>query len=153
MRPSTSWALASISLSMLLATLGISIANVALPTLATAFGASFPAVQWVVLAYLLATTTLIVSVGRLGDLTGRRRLLLTGILLFTSEAGRVLHTPSFWVKIVTLPGAILYTFTVRRRVAAQSGPNPSRLTRVTASVSLLLWFTVAAAGRWIGFSS
>jgi EmrB/QacA subfamily drug resistance transporter len=71
---------------MLLSTLGISIANVALPTLAQAFGASFPAVQWVVLAYLLATTTLIVSVGRLGDLTGRRRLLLTGILLFTAAS-------------------------------------------------------------------
>jgi hypothetical protein len=77
----------------------------------------------------------------------------TGVLLFTSEAMKVLHTPSFWVKIATLPVAILYTFTVRRRVAAHSGPDASRLTRVTATVSLLLWFTVAAAGRWIGFSS
>ena len=47
----------------------------ALPTLAEAFAASFQQVQWVVLAYLLATTTLIVSVGRLGDIAGRRRLL------------------------------------------------------------------------------
>jgi hypothetical protein len=77
----------------------------------------------------------------------------TGALLFASEANRVLHTPSFWVKIGTLPIAILYTFTVRNRVAAQSGPDTSRLTRATATVSLLLWFTVAAAGRWIGFSS
>ena len=38
-----------------------------LPTLAQAFNASFQQVQWVVLAYLLAITTLIVSVGRLGD--------------------------------------------------------------------------------------
>jgi hypothetical protein len=77
----------------------------------------------------------------------------TGALLFASEANRVLHTPSFWVKIGTLPIAILYTFTVRNRIAAQSGPDTSRLTRATAVVSLLLWFTVAAAGRWIGFSS
>jgi len=68
---------------MLLASLGTSIANVALPTLAQAFGASFQEVQWIVLAYLLAITTLIVSVGRLGDITGRRRLLLAGIFLFT----------------------------------------------------------------------
>ncbi len=68
---------------MLLSSLGTSSANVALPTLAQAFGASFQQVQWVVLAYLLAITTLIVSVGRLGDLTGRRRLLLVGIFLFT----------------------------------------------------------------------
>ncbi len=77
------WALASLSLSMLLSSLGTSIANVGLPTLAQAFSASFQQVQWIVLAYLLAITTLIVSVGRLGDLTGRRRLLLAGIVLFT----------------------------------------------------------------------
>ncbi len=81
--PSASGALAGLSLSMLLASLGTSIANVALPTLAQAFNASFQQVQWVVLAYLLAITTLIVSVGRLGDLAGRRRLLLGGTLLFT----------------------------------------------------------------------
>ncbi len=80
---SVRWVLASLSLSMLLSSLGTSIANVGLPTLAQAFGASFQEVQWVVLAYLLAITTLIVSVGRLGDIVGRRRLLLAGILLFT----------------------------------------------------------------------
>jgi EmrB/QacA subfamily drug resistance transporter len=75
-------ALAALSLSMLLATLGISIANVGLPALAQAFGASFQQAQWVVLAYLLAITVLVVSAGRLGDMIGRRRLLLTGLLLF-----------------------------------------------------------------------
>jgi EmrB/QacA subfamily drug resistance transporter len=68
---------------MLLSSLGTSIANVGLPALAQAFSASFQQVQWVVLAYLLAITTLIVSVGRLGDLIGHRRLLLVGISLFT----------------------------------------------------------------------
>lgn len=48
-----------------------------------AFHASFEEVQWIVLAYLLAITSLIVSAGRLGDLVGRRRLLLAGVLLFT----------------------------------------------------------------------
>ncbi len=81
--PSLRWVLASLSLSMLLSSLGTSIANVGLPTLAQAFHASFQAAQWVVLAYLLAITTLIVSVGRLGDLLGRRRLLLAGLGLFT----------------------------------------------------------------------
>jgi EmrB/QacA subfamily drug resistance transporter len=63
--------------------LGTSIANVGLPALAQAFNAPFQEVQWIVLAYLLAITTLIVSVGRLGDITGRRRLLLAGLFLFT----------------------------------------------------------------------
>lgn len=78
----TRLALSGLSLSMLLASLGTSIGNVALPTLAEAFRASFQDAQWVVIAYLLAVTTLIVSVGRLGDLFGRRRLLILGIVLF-----------------------------------------------------------------------
>lgn len=76
-------ALAGLSLAMLLSSLGTSSANVALPVLARALVATFQEVQWVVLAYLLAVTALIVGAGRLGDITGRRRLLLAGILLFT----------------------------------------------------------------------
>ena len=75
--------LAALSLSMLLSSLGTSIANVGLPSMAYAFNASFQGVQWIVLAYLLAITTLIVSAGRLGDILGGRRLLLAGITLFT----------------------------------------------------------------------
>ena len=81
--PSVRGALTSLSISVLLSSLGTSSANVGLPILAQVFTASFQAVQWIVLAYLLAITTLIVSVGRLGDITGRRRLLMGGILLFT----------------------------------------------------------------------
>ncbi|WFP61605.1 MFS transporter [Mesorhizobium sp. WSM4904] len=83
---STTGALASLSLAMLLSSLSTSVANVALPTLSTAFAASFPAVQWVVLAYLLAVTALIVSVGRLGDLVGRRLLLISGLGLFSAAS-------------------------------------------------------------------
>lgn len=75
--------LAGLALCTLLPSLGTSIANIGLPALVEAFGASFQAAQWVVLAYLLAITTLIVGAGRLGDLFGRRRLLLTGIAVFT----------------------------------------------------------------------
>lgn len=79
----TRWALAALALSTLLASLGTSIANVALPNLVTAFGASFQQVQWVVLAYLLVITVMSVGAGRLGDMFGHRRVLLAGILLFT----------------------------------------------------------------------
>jgi len=84
---------------MLLSSLGTSIANVALPTLAEAFGASFQAVQWVVLAYLLAITTLIVSAGRLGDIAGRRRMMLVGIVLFTVASVACGAAPSFWTLV------------------------------------------------------
>ncbi|MFJ7283644.1 MFS transporter [Pseudomonas sp. NPDC099000] len=80
---SVRWALTSLSLSMLIPSLDTSIANAGLPALSRALDASFQQVQWIVLAYLLAITTLIVSVGRLGDIVGRRRLLLSGIGIFT----------------------------------------------------------------------
>jgi EmrB/QacA subfamily drug resistance transporter len=94
------WALAALSLSMLLSSLGISSANVALPTLAQAFNASFQHVQWIVLAYLLAITTLIVGAGRLGDIIGRRRLLLAGLILFTLGSALCGAAPTLGLLIV-----------------------------------------------------
>ncbi len=115
--PAVRWALASLSLSMLLSSLDTSIANVALPTLAQAFTASFQEVQWVVLAYLLAITTLIVSVGRLGDIIGRRRLLLAGIFLFTVASALCGVAPTLWLLIAAraaqgLGGAIMMALTM-----------------------------------------
>ncbi|MEO8153831.1 MAG: MFS transporter [Rhizobacter sp.] len=98
-KPSVSWVLASLALCMLLPSLGTSIANVALPTLAEAFAATFQHVQWVVLAYLLAITASIVSVGRLGDIIGRRRLLMVGIFLFTVASGLSGMAPTLWLLI------------------------------------------------------
>jgi EmrB/QacA subfamily drug resistance transporter len=71
-----------------------------LPTLAQGFAASFQDVQWVVLAYLLAITTLIVSAGRLGDMTGRRRLLLAGLALFTVASVLCGAAPTLWLLVV-----------------------------------------------------
>jgi MFS family permease len=81
--PSSRLTLLTLSLSTVLPSLGTSIANVSLPTLAQVFDASFQQVQWIVIVYLLAVTTLVVSAGRLGDIFERRRLLLAGLFLFT----------------------------------------------------------------------
>ncbi|MFG6487823.1 MFS transporter [Roseateles sp. BYS78W] len=90
--------LASLALATLLPSLAVSSANVALPTVATALHARFADVQWVTLAYLLATTTLIVGAGRLGDLIGRRRVLLGGIALFVAaSAGGALAPGVGWL--------------------------------------------------------
>lgn len=102
--PSLRWALASLSLSTLLPALGTSIASVSLPTLAQTFSASFQQVQWIVLAYLLATTALVVSVGRLGDLIGRRRLLLVGLLVFTVASLLCGAAPTLWLLIAARAG-------------------------------------------------
>ncbi|WCM53913.1 MFS transporter [Pseudomonas sp. WJP1] len=110
-------ALASLSLAMLLSSLGTSIANVGLPSLTQAFSASFQQVQWVVIAYLLAITTLIVSVGRLGDLVGRRRLLLWGIALFTLASALCGLAPNLGLLIAAralqgLGAAVMMTLTI-----------------------------------------
>lgn len=81
--PGNKLALAALAGSILLASLGISVTTVALPTLASAFSASVQQVQWVVLAYLVSLTVAIVSAGRMGDLYGSRRVLLSGLVLFT----------------------------------------------------------------------
>jgi len=114
---SARWALAGLSLSMLMSSLDTSIAHVGLPTMAHAFGASFQGVQWIVLSYLLSITTMIVSVGRLGDKVGRRRLLVLGICLFTVSSALCGFSPTLGLLIVarTLQGlgaAIMMALTV-----------------------------------------
>jgi len=97
--PTFRWAILTLSLSMLLPALSTSIVNVALPSMAEGFSASFQKVQWIVLAYLLAISTLIVGVGRLGDIAGRRRLLLVGIAVFTTATFLSGVAPTLWLLI------------------------------------------------------
>jgi EmrB/QacA subfamily drug resistance transporter len=113
----TPWVLATLSLSMLMPSLDTSIANAGLPVLARAFRASFPEVQWIVLAYLLAITTLIVGAGRIGDIVGRRRLLLAGIAVFTVASLVCGAAHSLWLLIAAraaqgLGAAIMMALTI-----------------------------------------
>lgn len=79
-------------------------------------------------------------------------LLSTGVFLFLSEAVKCYYNQAFWVKMITLPIALIFTFTVRQRAAKKAVLETEAGTKVIAVASLALWFTVAAAGRWIGFS-
>ncbi len=76
----------------------------------------------------------------------------TGTALFLSESVKCYHSQAFWLKITTIPIAVLFTLTVRQRVARAATLDTTGVTRLVALLSLALWFTVAAAGRWIGFS-
>ncbi len=67
-----------------MATLDSSIVNVAMPTLAEKLAASIDLAQWVVTAYLLTITSLLLPFGRLGDLLGRRKVYSLGFLVFTA---------------------------------------------------------------------
>ena len=79
-------------------------------------------------------------------------LISTGVPLLLSEAIKAYYNTSFWVKMTTLPIALAFTFAIRERVARQEDAEPGVRGKVVGAVSLALWFTVAAAGRWIGFS-
>ena len=109
--------LAALSLAMLLPSLGTSIANVALPTLAVSFGATMAHVQWVVISYLLVVTSCIVGMGRLGDIIGRSRLLLTGMALFAAASAASAVSPSLWILVTAravqgLGAAVMMALTV-----------------------------------------
>ena len=78
-------------------------------------------------------------------------MIATGVLLFLSEAVKCYYSQAFWVKILTFPIAIAFTYAVRQRVA-ESDTTSRGLAVLTATASLSLWFVVAAAGRLIGFS-
>ncbi len=145
--PTVPWALASLSLSMLMTSLDTSIANAGLPTLARAFAASFHAVQWIILAYLLAITTLIVSAGRLGDVVGRRRLLLAGIGTFTVASLLCGIAPTLWLLVAAraaqgLGAAIMMALTV-----AMIGETVPKA-RVGSAMGLL--GTMSAIGTTLG---
>src|SRR5262245_17247019 len=79
-------------------------------------------------------------------------MLATGVSLFLSDAVKCYWSPAFWIKITTLPFALLFTFALRRRLRDEARPLGAAQGALLALVSQSLWFTVAAAGRWIGFS-
>ncbi|MDH3732796.1 MAG: hypothetical protein OEU54_04645 [Gemmatimonadota bacterium] len=79
-------------------------------------------------------------------------MIATGMLLMISEPIKLYYNTSFWVKIWTLPVALLFTFTVRKRVIRRAGMKATWRTRLVGGASIAVWFVVAAAGRWIGFS-
>lgn len=92
-------AMAGLALSALLAALGVSGANIALPEIAAAYGAGFAGTQWVVLAYLLSVTTLVVGAGQLGDRFGHRRVLTGGLLVFSLAAAGCAAAPGLQVLV------------------------------------------------------
>jgi EmrB/QacA subfamily drug resistance transporter len=73
----------SVGMGVFLATIDSSIVNIALPTLVKSFNTKFAVVQWVVLSYMLTIATLLLSMGRLGDLRGKKGIYLRGMIIFT----------------------------------------------------------------------
>jgi hypothetical protein len=77
----------------------------------------------------------------------------SGIPIFLSEATKAYYSFAFWIKMTCLLLALIFTFTIRRQVTqADLAVGRPQLAKLTAIISLALWFGVAWGGRWIGFS-
>jgi hypothetical protein len=85
-------------------------------------------------------------------LTGSLALMLiTGTLLFVSESVKCYYSLAFWMKMAFLALAIIFTYTVQRKVTlANQAPGPF-LSKLVAVMSIILWAGVGVGGRWIGF--
>jgi uncharacterized membrane protein len=81
-------------------------------------------------------------------------MLLTGVGLFLSEPLKCYDSRAFWVKMISLGLAMLFTFTIRRTatLADETRVRPIWF-KLVALVSLALWSGVGGGGRWIGFSN
>ena len=79
-------------------------------------------------------------------------MLASGIALYSSEATKCYQSPAFWIKMISLLLAMIFTYTIRRRTAAadEQGISPFA-SRSVGVLSMALWFMVAWGGRWIGF--
>lgn len=119
---------ATLALSMLLASIGTSIANIALPQVAEAFPAPFAQIQAVVVAYLATLTLTVVSAGRLGDRHGAKRMLVLGLALFASASLLCALAPHLWLLVAAralqgVGAAFLMTLamTLMRQNASEEG--------------------------------
>ena len=76
------WALSCTSLGMLLATINSGTLIIALPDLEQALGTTILQLVWVILAYMITSTVLVLTAGRLSDLFGRKQAYVAGFVVF-----------------------------------------------------------------------
>ncbi len=105
--------MAAVAMSIFLGTIDGSIVNIAQPTLVDVFRTQFAVVQWVTLSYLLVITTLLLSIGRLADIRGKKPLFIAGLVVFTVGSVLCGLAPDIWwligLRVVQAIGAAMCT--------------------------------------------
>ena len=96
-----------------MAFLDVAIVNVAIPSIRKDLPASFGSVELVIAAYTLTYACLLVTGGRLGDLYGRRRLFMIGLVAFSAASAVCGAAPTVGVLIAAralqgITGALMY---------------------------------------------
>jgi hypothetical protein len=77
-------------------------------------------------------------------------VIFSGLMLFIAQPGVYKINPIFPIKMYVLLAALIYNFTIHRKLATMENP-PSGLSRIVACVSLLLWVAVVFGGIFTGF--
>jgi EmrB/QacA subfamily drug resistance transporter len=84
-----------VSVGLFMSSLDLFIVNIAFPDLARDFdGASFSSLSWVLNAYAIVFAALLVPAGRLADRVGRKRIFISGLLLFSASSALCAAAPS-----------------------------------------------------------
>src|SRR5256885_1931225 len=148
------WALSCTSLGMLLATINSGTLIIALPDLERSLGTSLLQLVWVILVYMIASTVLVLSAGRLADLFGRKKAYVAGFLVFALASLGAGFAGSgtellLWRVLQGIGGAFLFANSAaivtdafpREELGLAMGTNT-----MVAAVGLLLGTTVYVLG-------
>src|SRR3954462_8369156 len=87
------WTLAAMCFALFMIMLDNTVVNVALPSIENDLGASLSSLEWTVNAYTLTFAVLLVTGGRLGDIFGRRRMFLFGVVVFALSSASIGLSP------------------------------------------------------------
>ena len=88
------WALGAMCFALFMIMLDNTVVNVALPSIQRSLNASTASLEWTVNAYTLSFAVLLVTGGRLGDLFGRRKLFLAGVIIFAGSSAAIGFSPN-----------------------------------------------------------
>lgn len=143
------WVLCAMSMLQFFIAVDVTVVNIALPSIGADFGADAHSLTWVVVGYTITGGGLLMLGGRLGDLLGRRRTLLTGTAVFGAASLLAGLAPSFTVLVlarllqgageaIALPAAMATIV-----LMFPEGPRRSR--------ALSVWAAVASCGLVLGF--
>ena len=88
------WTLAAMCFALFMVMLDNTVVNVALPSIQRSFDASLSSLEWTINAYSLAFAVFLVTGGRLGDIFGRRKVFLIGVVVFAAASATIGFAPS-----------------------------------------------------------
>jgi len=88
------WTLAAMCFALFMIMLDNTVVNVALPSIQRDLGASISALEWTVNGYTLSFAVLLATAGRLGDILGRRRMFVFGVIVFAASSATAGFAPS-----------------------------------------------------------